>query len=65
MKLGVDKTSMIRVRAGISYALTAAMDEGDCGLPIAELTPLAEKLLNVPQGLHGARSGTGRGHGDC
>src|ERR1700676_3748067 len=33
MKLGIDKTAMIRVRAGISYALTEAMDEGHCGLP--------------------------------
>jgi exodeoxyribonuclease V alpha subunit len=51
MKLGVDKTAMIRVRAGISYALTEAMDEGHCGLPTGELTPLAEKLLEVPQDL--------------
>jgi exodeoxyribonuclease V alpha subunit len=51
MKLGVEKTAMIRVRAGISYALTEAMDEGHCGLPTAELTPLAEKLLDVPQDL--------------
>jgi ATP-dependent exoDNAse (exonuclease V) alpha subunit len=33
LKLGIDKTAMIRVRAGISYALTEAMDEGHCGLP--------------------------------
>src|ERR1700737_2244613 len=51
MKLGVDKTAMIRVRAGISYALTEAMDEGHCGLPVGELVPLAEKLLEVPQDL--------------
>jgi exodeoxyribonuclease V alpha subunit len=51
MKLGVDKTAMIRVRAGISYALTEAMDDGHCGLPTADLTPLAEKLLEVPQDL--------------
>src|SRR6202042_2392547 len=51
MKLGIDKTAMIRVRAGISYALTEAMDNGHCGLPVAELTPLAEKLLDVPKGL--------------
>src|SRR5512138_724628 len=42
------KTATIRVRAGISYALTEAMDEGHCGLPIDELVPLAEKLLEVP-----------------
>src|SRR5438045_3233164 len=53
MKLGIAKTAMIRVRAGISYALTEAMDEGHCGLPSAELMPLAEKLLEVPQNLIG------------
>ena len=51
MKLGIEKTAMVRVRAGISYALTEAMDEGHCGLPTSELIPLAEKLLEVPQGL--------------
>jgi exodeoxyribonuclease V alpha subunit len=49
MKLGIAKTAMIRVRAGISYALTEAMDEGHCGLPTDELVPLAENLLEVPQ----------------
>src|SRR6202035_5591999 len=48
MKLGVDKTAMIRVRAGISYALTEALDDGHCGLPTDELTPLAVALLEVP-----------------
>ena len=48
MKLGIEKTSMVRVRAGISYALTEAMDEGHCGLPTDELVPLAAKLLEVP-----------------
>jgi exodeoxyribonuclease V alpha subunit len=51
MKLGIEKTAMVRVRAGISYALTEAMDEGHCGLPTGELIPMAEKLLEVPQGL--------------
>ena len=41
MKLGIEKTAMIRVRAGISYALTEAMDDGHCGLPVEELAPLA------------------------
>src|SRR6266480_1204732 len=48
MKLGIEKTAMIRVRAGISFALTEAMDEGHCGLPTDDLMPLAEKLLEVP-----------------
>ena len=47
MRLGIEKTAMIRVRAGISYALTEAMDEGHCGLPTSELVPLAEELLEV------------------
>jgi exodeoxyribonuclease V alpha subunit len=51
MKLGIEKTAMVRVRAGISYALTEAMDEGHCGLPTDELAPMAEKLLEVPQEL--------------
>jgi exodeoxyribonuclease V alpha subunit len=48
MKLGIEKTAIIRVRAGISYALTEAMDEGHCGLPTDKLVPLAESLLEVP-----------------
>src|SRR6202163_4141406 len=48
MKLGIENTAMIRVRAGISFALTEAMDEGHCGLPTDELMPMAEKLLEVP-----------------
>jgi exodeoxyribonuclease V alpha subunit len=51
MKLGIEKTAMVRVRAGISYALTEAMDDGHCGLPTDELVLLAEKLLEVPQRL--------------
>ena len=51
MKLGIEKTAMVRVRAGISYALTEAIDEGHCGLPTDELVPLAEKLLEVPKEL--------------
>src|ERR1700688_3191824 len=51
MKLAIEKTALVRVRAGISYALTEAMDEGNCGLPTDELVPLAEKLLEVPKEL--------------
>ena len=52
MKLGIEKTALIRVRAGISYALTRAMDEGHCGLPTEDLTPLAVDLLEVSQQYH-------------
>ena len=48
MRLGLEKTAMVRVRAGIGHALAEAMDEGRCGLPEEELGPLAAKLLEVP-----------------
>ena len=51
MKLGVEKTAMIRLRAGVSFALAEAMDEGHCGLPTKELIPLAESLLDAPADL--------------
>src|ERR1700726_1316372 len=47
-KLGIEKTALIRVRAGISYALAEAMDDGDCGLPAEELISLTQTLLEVP-----------------
>ena len=47
-KLGVEKTAMIRARAGISYTLTEAVSEGHCGLPVDDLMPMAEKLLEIP-----------------
>src|SRR5512135_531489 len=51
MKLGIEKTAMIRIRAGISYALTEAMSEGHCGLPTEQLIPLGVELLEVPKEL--------------
>ncbi len=51
MRLGIEKTAMVRVRAGIGHALAEAMDEGHCGLPEEELGPLAAKLLKVPADL--------------
>src|SRR5262249_14469309 len=50
-KVGIEKTALVRVRAGISYALAEAMNEGHCGLPVAELTALTGKLLEVPESL--------------
>jgi exodeoxyribonuclease V alpha subunit len=32
-RLCIEKTAMIRIRAGIAYALTEASDEGHCSLP--------------------------------
>src|ERR1700692_1858135 len=50
-KLGIEKTALIRVRAGIAYALSEAMDEGHCGLPAEELISLTQTLLEVPEEL--------------
>jgi exodeoxyribonuclease V alpha subunit len=50
-KLGIEKTASIRVRAGISYALAEAADEGHCGLPLDELVTLTAKLIEVPDQL--------------
>ena len=65
MRLGIEKTALIRIRAGISHALAEAMDEGHCGLPADELVPLAEKLLEAPGvlGRDRARSRARRRHG--
>jgi exodeoxyribonuclease V alpha subunit len=51
LRLGIERTAMVRVRAGISYALTEAMDDGHCGLPKEELVQLAIGLLEVPKEL--------------
>ena len=51
MKLGVEKTAITRVRAGISHSLTEAMDNGHCALPVEEIAPLAVELLEVPKEL--------------
>jgi exodeoxyribonuclease V alpha subunit len=50
-KIGIEKTALVRVRAGISSALAEAMSEGHCGLPVEELTALAARLLDVPDEL--------------
>jgi hypothetical protein len=47
--------------AGISYALTDAMDEGHCGLPTDDLVPLAEKAVReIMVFLHSHGVGTAR-----
>jgi exodeoxyribonuclease V alpha subunit len=51
MKLGIEKMAMIRLRAGISFALAEATGEGHCGLPTDKLIPLAEELLEAPASL--------------
>ncbi len=50
-KLGMEKTAPQRIRAGISFALQRATDEGHCALPVEALTRLAEQLLEVEKDL--------------
>ena len=50
-KIGIAKDSPLRAQAGISYALTEASAQGHCGLPYAELVPLAVKLLDIPEAI--------------
>lgn len=46
-RLGLERTSPQRLRAGVSFALQTAMDEGHCALPLGRLAALAHKLLEV------------------
>ncbi len=55
---------MIRARAGISFALTEALNDGHCGLPRDELLPLAIKLLEIPGPIVEAALGLELGQGD-
>ena len=50
-KVGIEKTALVRIRAGISYALAEAMNDGHCGLPVEELTALTGRLLDVSDDL--------------
>jgi len=50
-KLGVEKTAMIRVRAGLSFGLAEATGQGHCGLPVAELTRSTAALIEVEPAL--------------
>ena len=47
MKMGMTREAPQRVRAGISFALQEATDDGHCGLPVETLVELATKLLDV------------------
>ena len=48
-RLGIPKDSMLRARAGLSYALLQAVEKGDCALTETGLLKLAEKLLEIGQ----------------
>ena len=52
MRLGIEKTAMIRARTGIDYALADAMDESHCGLPTDEHRPPCRRAAGDPARVH-------------
>ncbi|MPZ17911.1 MAG: ATP-dependent RecD-like DNA helicase [Luteitalea sp.] len=46
-RLGIEKTAMMRVRAGLGYRLAQALDEGHCGLPRDVLLAESARQLGV------------------
>jgi len=51
MKMGMTREAPQRLRAGVSFALQEATDDGHCGLPVDNLVTLATKLLDVDKAL--------------
>lgn len=49
-KLGVEPTSPLRARAGLSYVLQTLGEEGHCAYPTQGLVEEAVKLLGIPEG---------------
>ncbi len=61
-RLGIEPRAMIRLRAGINYALLEASGEGHCGLPTAVLLKLAGELLAVERPAEEQSDGKGASH---
>ncbi len=51
MKMGMTREAPQRLRAGVSFVLQEATDDGHCGLPVDNLVTLATKLLDVDKTL--------------
>ena len=49
--MGIEKESLLRVRAGLQYVLLEAMGEGHCGIPNKSLISSSMKLLEVGEDL--------------
>jgi len=47
-RMGIEKTSLIRAKAGIKHALFEEVGNGNCGFPKAKLIPQAAELLEIP-----------------
>jgi exodeoxyribonuclease V alpha subunit len=46
-KLGIEKEAVIRLRAGLSFGLSEATNDGHCGLPVADLLKSTSALIAV------------------
>ncbi len=51
MRLGIEKDDPHRIRSGIGHALTEAMNQGSCGLPVETLRSEASNLLSISEDL--------------
>jgi len=47
-KMGIEKDSLLRAKAGIRHALFEEVGNGNCGYPKALLIPQAAELLGIP-----------------
>lgn len=47
-KMGMEKNSLLRAKAGLRYALFEEVGNGNCGFPKGQLIPQAAKLLDIP-----------------
>lgn len=48
-KLGIAKDSLIRARAGLTYTLQKAVEDGHCGLPVETLIESARDFLEIAE----------------
>ncbi len=47
-KMGMEKNSLLRAKAGLRHALFEEVGNGNCGFPKAQLIPQAAELLDIP-----------------
>lgn len=48
-KMGIDKNSVMRARAGITYVLFKEVDNGNCALPVEQVVSNAVEILDIEQ----------------
>lgn len=48
-KIGIEKNSDLRARAGVEYVLLEITSEGHCATPISVLIEKAQEILDIPQ----------------